>query len=70
VDSDNVSFELLGEQMKRLQELTRLDRELDALIEVTDDRFDRIDQRFVELFRLLNEQFAAVKNDIEALRQG
>ena len=59
-----------NDQGELRQDLLRLETKVDALVEVTDDRFDRVDERFVELFQMLNQQFAAVKQDIEVLKKG
>ncbi|MFL5074822.1 MAG: hypothetical protein ACJ8D8_06000 [Microvirga sp.] len=59
-----------SDQGELRQDLVRLETKVDALVESADDRFDRLDERFVQLFQVLNQQFASVKQDIEALRQG
>jgi predicted nuclease with TOPRIM domain len=77
--AENIDFQFLGEQIKRLQsdvrdvkarvlllesdqgemredfrrlegKVDRLETRIDVLVEHTDDRFDRIDHQFVQLF--------------------
>ena len=54
-----------SDQGELRQDLVRLETKVDALVESADDRFDRLDERFVQLFQVLNQQFASVKQDIE-----
>jgi predicted nuclease with TOPRIM domain len=58
-----------SDQGELRQDFSRLESKVDALVERTYDRFDRVDQQFVRLFQTLSEQFTAIKQDIEALRK-
>ncbi len=57
------------DQADMRRDLARVETKIDVLAERTDDRFDQLDQRFVELFRTMAEHFAGVKQEILELRK-
>ena len=63
VESDQA--DLRRDMERQLVALTQLETKIDVLSERLDDRFDKQDDRFLEMFKLL----AGLKHDIDGLKE-